>query len=251
MPLRDVACDVVRIVVGRRGTVPVRMDLTLRFDYGRLVPWVSRTPEGSPRAVAGPHAAVLRTPAVLEGRDLRTTAAFTVRAGERVPFVLSYRESHLPVPEALDAEDALHETEAFWDEWAGQCTYEGPWSEAVVRSLVTLKAMTYRPTGGLVAAPATSLPEQPGGSRNWDYRFCWLRDASFMVSTLIEAGYHEEAAAWRDAARSRSSRSTASPASTGSTSGRCRGCRASRARARSGSAMPPSRRSRSTSSARS
>jgi GH15 family glucan-1,4-alpha-glucosidase len=198
MPIRGVASDIVRIVVGRRGAVPIRMDLVIRFDYGRLVPWVSRVGEDCLRAVAGPHSTILRTGAPHRGEDCRTVAAFTVRAGERIPFVLTYRESHLSLPEAVDAEAALRETEQFWRDWAGRCTYKGPWSEAVIRSLITIKAMTYRPTGGLVAAPTTSLPEQHHGRRNWDYRFCWLRDAAFMVSCLLKAGYHEEAKAWRD-----------------------------------------------------
>src|SRR3954454_5772467 len=198
MPIRGVASDIVRIVVGRRGAVPIRLELVLRFDYGRIVPWVSRTEEGCLRAVAGPHSAVLRTLVALQGEDLRTTAAFTVRAGDRIPFILTYRESHLSLPEPVDAEGALRETETFWQDWVGQCAYKGPWSEAVVQSLIVIKAMTYQPTGGLVAAPTTSLPEQHGGRRNWDYRFCWLRDAAFMISCLLKAGYHEEAKAWRD-----------------------------------------------------
>ena len=198
MPIRDIASDIVRIVVGRRGEVPIRMELVIRFDYGRLVPWVSRVGEDCLRAIAGPHSTILRTDAAHRGEDCRTVAAFTVREGERVPFVLTYRASHLPLPEPVDAEAALRETEQFWQDWVRQCVYEGPWSEAVIRSLITIKAMTYRPTGGLVAAPTTSLPEQHGGRRNWDYRFCWLRDAAFMISCLLKAGYHEEAKAWRD-----------------------------------------------------
>src|SRR3954453_21028291 len=142
MPIRGVASDIVRIVVGRRGAVPVRMELALRFDYGRLVPWVSRTEEGCQRAIAGPHSTILRTNAPHRGEDCRTVAAFMVREGERVPFVLTYRESHLPVPQAMDPEAALRETEDFWRDWVGRCAYDGPWREAVIRSLITIKAMT-------------------------------------------------------------------------------------------------------------
>jgi GH15 family glucan-1,4-alpha-glucosidase len=174
------------------------MELILRFDYGRRVPWLTRVGANCLRATAGPHSAILRTDAPLEYGDGRILSKFTIREGQRIPFALTYRESHMPVPKVVDAEAALQKTEESWRRWVGQCSYQGPWSEAVTRSVITIKAMTYRPTGGTVAAPTTSLPEQLGGSRNWDYRFCWLRDATFMVACLLKAGYREEAKAWRD-----------------------------------------------------
>ncbi len=198
MPIRqqkDVS-DIVRIVVGRRGNVRMRMDLAYRFDYGRIIPWVTRTEQGGHRAVAGPHAIELSTPVETRGEDFSTIAEFTVREGQRMPFVMAYEASHLASPRSCPPEAALRETEAFWSEWVSKCTYDGPWAEAVVRSLVTVKALTYRPTGGIVAAPTTSLPEKPGGTRNWDYRYCWLRDATFSLLALISAGYRAEAEAW-------------------------------------------------------
>lgn len=198
MPLRGQASDVVRIVVGRRGQVSMRTELVVRFGCGCTVPWVSRLDDGSLRAIAGPDMLILRTPVALHGENLTTVACFTVAAGERVPFVATYAPSYAPPPTPVDAEQALCHTEGFWAEWVGRCTYEGPWSDAVRRSLVTLKALTYRPTGGIVAAPTTSLPEHLGGVRNWDYRYCWLRDSTFTLQTLMNAGYYEEAEAWRD-----------------------------------------------------
>jgi GH15 family glucan-1,4-alpha-glucosidase len=201
MPIREDprVSSLVRIVVGRRGRVRLRMDLKLRFDYGRIVPWVTTSAGDWPlRAVAGPHSVFLRTPVPTRGEDLSTVAEFTVDAGDRVPFVLAYEASHLPPPTLGHAERALQETEAFWTEWSGRCAYDGEWREAVVRSLITIKALTYRPTGGIVAAPTTSLPEKVGGPRNWDYRFCWLRDATFTLLSLINAGYRTEAEAWCD-----------------------------------------------------
>jgi GH15 family glucan-1,4-alpha-glucosidase len=197
MPLRDATSDVMRIVEGRGGTVPMRMDLVIRFDYGSIVPWVRGVKDGI-QAIAGPNALHLRTQVPLRGEDFRTVAEFDVKEGERVPFTLSWHPSHLPEPEERDAEDALRETEAWWQEWSRRCAYEGPWKDAVVRSLITLKALTYAPTGGLVAAPTTSLPESLGGVRNWDYRYCWLRDATFTLYALMIGGYHEEAGAWRE-----------------------------------------------------
>lgn len=201
MPMRARShhSDLVRIVVGLRGRVAMRMDMRIRFDYGRIVPWVARTGEDNfLRAIAGPHAIVLRTPVAHHGEDRATVADFTVEAGDRVPFVLAYGASHLEPPPIFDPEVALAESEDFWRTWSGRCNYHGPWREAVLRSLITVKALTYRPTGGIVAAPTTSLPEKIGGSRNWDYRFCWLRDASFTIISLINAGYRLEAEAWGD-----------------------------------------------------
>jgi GH15 family glucan-1,4-alpha-glucosidase len=191
--------SLVRIVEGRRGTVPMAMDLALRFDYGMSVPWVTRRKGGNGFvAVAGPELVVLRTPVELHGRDLRTVAEFTVREGDRVPFVLTHGPSHLPPPISLDADDALYATEEYWANWTGRGTYDGPWAEVVHRSLLTLKCLTYAPTGGIVAAPTTSLPEALGGVRNWDYRFCWLRDATITLFAFMAAGYTEEAGAWAD-----------------------------------------------------
>ncbi len=189
--------EVIRLVEGRHGRVPMRLELVVRFDYGSLVPWVRRTAEGVV-AIAGPDALLLRTPVALRGEEFRTLAEFDVAAGERVPFSMAWYPSHRPPPPAIDVEHALGETQQWWQEWAGRCTYEGPWRDAVVRSLVTLKAMTYAPTGGIVAAVTTSLPEQLGGVRNWDYRYCWLRDATFTLYALMIGGYVGEAGAWRD-----------------------------------------------------
>jgi GH15 family glucan-1,4-alpha-glucosidase len=200
MPIRKERqiSDVVRIVVGRKGRVRMRMDLSYRFDYGRIIPWLSKDEEGRLRAVAGPHAVLLSSPVETRGEDLTTVAEFDVEAGQRLPFIIVYEASHRPTPRSCQSETALRETEAYWTDWAGQCQYDGPWREAVVRSLITVKALTYRPTGGIVAAPTTSMPEQFGGSRNWDYRFCWLRDATFSLLSLIRAGYRTEAEAWCD-----------------------------------------------------
>jgi GH15 family glucan-1,4-alpha-glucosidase len=198
MPPRDGASDLVRIVVGRRGRVTVRAELILRFDYGSVVPWVTRLDGGTLRAIAGPDMVVLRTDVALRGEGLSTVGEFTVAAGETVSFVLTYGPSHEPVPRPTPPAAALDDTEAFWREWSGRCSYRGVWAEPVLRSLVTLKALTYAPTGGIIAAPTTSLPEQLGGSRNWDYRYCWLRDATLTLLTLMDAGYYEEAVAWRE-----------------------------------------------------
>ncbi len=200
MPIRKSShlSELVRIVVGLEGEVRMRLDLRIRFDYGRIIPWVHRVEGGALRAVAGPHAVVLKTPVETRGEDHSTVAEFTVSKGDRVPFILAYEASHLPPPKICNAEDALEETEGFWTEWAGRCNYRGQWPEAVMRSLITVKALTYRPTGGVVAAPTSSLPEKVGGERNWDYRYCWLRDASFTLLSLINAGYRDEAEAWAD-----------------------------------------------------
>ena len=190
---------VVRIVEGRSGEVAFGMDLGLRFDYGSSVPWVTRQ-EGRHAlvAIAGPELAVLRTTADFKGADLRTKSEFSVTKGQRLAFVLSHGASHLPTPPGIDAESALANTEAEWATWSARCTYKGPYSEAVATSLRVLKALTYNPTGGIAAAATTSLPEQLGGSRNWDYRYCWLRDATLTLFSLMNAGYFDEAGAWRD-----------------------------------------------------
>jgi GH15 family glucan-1,4-alpha-glucosidase len=197
MPPRGKASDLVRLVIGRRGMVEMRTELILRFDYGALVPWVTRFSNHTLRAIAGPDMVVLRTQVLLRGKDMTTVGQFTVAAGETVSFVLTYGPSHLDLPTPVDPSAALADTERFWQEWSGRFHGEGEWTEASLRSLITLKALTYRPTGGIVAAPTTSLPEALGGSRNWDYRFCWLRDATFTLLALMNAGYYEEAIAWR------------------------------------------------------
>jgi GH15 family glucan-1,4-alpha-glucosidase len=198
MPPRGSTSDLVRLVVGERGAVPMRMELVLRFDYGGLLPWVSRIEDGALRAVAGPDLVVLRTPVALRGQDLTTVARFKANAGDTTPFVLSYGPSHAPPPGAINPRAALAATEKFWNDWSARCAVSGEWADAVKRSLITLKALTYAPTGGIVAAPTTSLPEQLGGARNWDYRFCWVRDATLTLLALMDAGYFEEAQAWRD-----------------------------------------------------
>jgi GH15 family glucan-1,4-alpha-glucosidase len=196
MPPRGEAPDLVRIVEGVRGRVPMRMELRLCFDYGHVVPWVYRE-GGDLVAVAGPDAVWLRTPAEVRGEDLATVADFSVGAGFSVPFVLTWQASHLPTPLAVDPLVALRGTEDYWRDWVAQCTYDGEWRGAVVRSLITLKALTYAPTGGIVAAATTSLPEQLGGVRNWDYRFCWLRDATITLQSMLYCGFSAEAADWR------------------------------------------------------
>jgi GH15 family glucan-1,4-alpha-glucosidase len=190
--------QLVRLVRGLRGRVAMSTELILRFDYGAVVPWVERLPEGGLSAVAGPERVVLRTPVPLRGEDLRTVGEFTVAAGETIPFVFSYSPSHLPLPPAVNPQRALQDTETFWRRWSDRCASAGPWTDVVRRSLVVLKGLTYAPTGGIVAAPTTSLPEQLGGVRNWDYRYCWLRDATFTLLALMNAGYYDEARRWRD-----------------------------------------------------
>ena len=197
MPPRDEVADLVRIVEGLSGAVRMRGELVLRFDYGQVVPWVRRDKRGI-RAVAGPDAAYLSTRAPVRGEDMRTVSDFTVRAGERIPFVLTWTRSHLPRPTAVNPEKSLQDTGDFWTEWSGRCQDAGPYQEAVQRSLITLKALTYAPTGGIVAAATTSLPERIGGTRNWDYRYCWLRDATLTLQSLLAVGYTVEAAAWRE-----------------------------------------------------
>jgi GH15 family glucan-1,4-alpha-glucosidase len=199
MPPKDECCALMRLVAGMDGEVRMRTELIIRFDYGTTVPWVTR-PEGDGllRAIAGPQMLLLKTPVPLRGEDLTTVGEFTVKAGDQVPFVLAYAPSHLPAPELQDLFAALDTTERFWRGWASKCEPAGKWSQAVTRSLITLKALTFAPTGGIVAAPTTSLPEQIGGERNWDYRFCWVRDATLTLLALMGGGYFEEASAWRD-----------------------------------------------------
>lgn len=197
MPIRSEAIDLMRIVEGLDGRVLMRMDFAIRFDYGSIVPWV-RSVEGGIRAVAGPDAVFLRASVPMRGESFTTVSEFEVAAGECVTFDLTWTESHDPHPSLGDPRIYLAELEQFWRAWSSQCTYDGPWRDAVMRSLITLKALTYAPTGGLVAAPTTSLPEQIGGVRNWDYRLCWLRDATFSIYALLGGGYTEEAIAWRE-----------------------------------------------------
>ena len=197
MPVRSQAPNLVRVVEGMRGRVKMHMELVVRFDYGSIVPWVKRV-QGGLSAVAGPDQLVLITPAPVHGEGFTTVADFTVAAGQREAFTLMWHRSHEPMPTPVDPWWAVLGTEQWWREWSGRCTYRGPWRESVLRSLVTLKALTYAPTGGIVAAATTSLPEQVGGVRNWDYRHCWLRDATFTLLSLLNTGYLDEARDWRD-----------------------------------------------------
>jgi GH15 family glucan-1,4-alpha-glucosidase len=197
MPLSDHRWDIVRIVEGLEGRVALRMELVVRFDYGSIVPWV-RQVGGDLLLTAGPDTLQLTASVPIEGKNMTSVADFSVEPGQRQSFALNYRPSHIESVSPIDAVQALRDTEKRWQEWSGRCTYRGRWRDSVVRSLVTLKALTYKPTGGLVAAPTTSLPEKPGGVRNWDYRYSWLRDATFTLNALLLAGYEEEAAAWRE-----------------------------------------------------
>lgn len=200
MPPRGRASDIVRLVQGVSGRVELRMELVIRFGFGIDIPWVKKDDEDGSAllAICGQDMTVLRTPAETRGEGLTTVAEFSVGEGETVPFVLTYGPSHLPIPEAIHPGHALRETEEFWNEWCSRCTYDGFGRDLVMRSLITLKALTFGPTGGIVAAPTTSLPEKLGGQRNWDYRFCWLRDATFTLLALMNSGYTEEAGAWQD-----------------------------------------------------
>ncbi|HVC96008.1 MAG TPA: glycoside hydrolase family 15 protein, partial [Pirellulales bacterium] len=184
-------------VIGRRGEVRMAMRLVIRFDYGSIVPWVRKI-EGGIEAVAGPDTLRLRTPIALRGEELATVAEFTVAEGQTAPFLLDWHPSHEPAPHVIDAASAVQSAECWWRDWASRCAYRGNWREAVLRSLIVLKSLTYAPTGGIVAAPTTSLPERLGGQRNWDYRFCWIRDASFTLQALLAGGYSQEASAWRE-----------------------------------------------------
>ncbi|MFB6450842.1 glycoside hydrolase family 15 protein [Bradyrhizobium tunisiense] len=197
MPPRGKASDIVRLVRGLEGTVKMRMELVIRFGFGADIPWVRRI-DHSLMAIAGQDMTVLRTPVKTRGEDLTTVSDFEVKAGETVPFVLTYGPSHLDPPAPIDPETALGDTEEFWKDWCGHCTRDGDYRDLIMRSLITLKALTFNPTGGIVAAPTTSLPEKLGGSRNWDYRFCWLRDATFTLLALMNSGYTEEASAWHN-----------------------------------------------------
>lgn len=198
MPPKGNASDVIRIVVGVEGRVKMRSELVIRFDYGRTIPWVSRLENGVLRAIAGPNMLLLDTPVSLRGEDMKTIGEFTVSAGDKVPFVLTHAPSYLPAQKSPDPFSALNDTEQFWRKWSSTCKGAGKWSEAALRSLITLKALTFSPTGGIVAAPTTSLPEKVGGSRNWDYRFCWVRDATLTLLALMGSGYFQEASAWRE-----------------------------------------------------
>jgi len=198
MPLDGRHSTIVRLVRGTRGRVSMGTELILRFGYGAVVPWVTSLEDGGIRAIAGPDMMVLRTPVQLRGVDMTTVGTFVIYKDETIPFVLSYYPSHRPLHVSFDPSTALHDTEAFWQEWSSKCRPAGPWSEVVVRSMITLKALTYAPTGGMVAAPTTSLPEQLGGKRNWDYRYCWLRDATLVLLGAMNAGYFDEAQAWRE-----------------------------------------------------
>ncbi|MCT9088376.1 glycoside hydrolase family 15 protein [Streptomyces sp. ASQP_92] len=199
MPQRDTAPDVVRIVEGVSGTVEMSSVLRLRFDYGHVVPWVRRS-DGHRVAIAGPDSVWLRSEPEVKtwGQHMSTRSSFTVAKGEKVAFVLTWHPSHEPRPALIDPHEALEQSLAGWREWAGRCRYQGPYREAVIRSLITLKALTFAPTGGIVAAPTTSLPEELGGVRNWDYRYCWLRDSTLTLEALLSGGYLEEAAQWRN-----------------------------------------------------
>jgi GH15 family glucan-1,4-alpha-glucosidase len=197
MPMQSRHPTIVRFVIGKRGKLKMHTEFILRFDYGSLVPWVTRLEDGTLRAIAGPDMVVLRTPVRLGGKGMTTVGEFTIGRGESIPFVLTYSRSHKPLPEARDPTVALQATETFWRDWSAKCLPAGEWSAAVKRSIITLKALTYAPTGGIVAAPTTSLPEHLGGSRNWDYRYCWLRDSTLTLLGAMQAGYYEEANAWR------------------------------------------------------
>jgi GH15 family glucan-1,4-alpha-glucosidase len=198
MPATDGKADLVRVVFGRSGEVKFRTELVIRFGYGAIVPWVSRAEDDALHAVAGPERIVLHTPVALYGEDLKTVGEFVVSTGQSVPFVLSYGLSFESPAAPIDPFAALETTTEFWRQWTGRCPDVGPWTGAVKRSLITLKALTYAPTGGIVAAVTTSLPERLGGVRNWDYRFCWLRDATFTLLAFMQLGYYDEAQIWRD-----------------------------------------------------
>jgi len=198
MPIRDRNSDLIRIVRGVRGAVPMQMELVLRFDYGSTIPWVSRMQDGGLRAVAGPDMVLLHSSVATYGENLKTMSEFTIREGESATFQLIYGASFKNPPKPVDAEKALEKTIRFWQRWSGKANLNGEYTDPAERSLITLKALTFRQTGGIVAAPTSSLPEYLGGRRNWDYRYCWLRDATFTLLALMNAGYFEEAHAWRD-----------------------------------------------------
>jgi GH15 family glucan-1,4-alpha-glucosidase len=189
--------NLLRLVVGKRGDVPMKSELVIRFDYGSVVPWVRRTDAGI-SAIAGPDTLRLHTEVPLRGEDLKTEAEFTVKEGQSIPFNLTWHASHHEAPSHVKVEKEIHKAERWWLQWSDRCSYKGPYRDAVMRSLITLKALTFLPTGGMVAAPTTSLPELIGGVRNWDYRLCWVRDASLTLHALIDAGYIDEASEWRE-----------------------------------------------------
>jgi len=198
MPFRGDHSEIVRLVIGTRGKLKMHTELILRFGYGAIVPWVTRLENGALRAIAGPDMVVLRTPVHVTGQDLTTAGEFTISRGETIPLVLTYARSHRTLPDAVDPTASLEATEKFWKQWSSKCRPAGEWSDMVRRSVITLKALTYGPTGGIVAAPTTSLPERIGGERNWDYRYCWLRDATLTLLGAMHAGFYEEAQAWRE-----------------------------------------------------
>ena len=198
MPGHQTGSSIVRLIIGDRGRIAMNTEFVIRFGYGATVPWMTKLDDGTRRAIAGPDMVLLRTAVPLHGQNLKTVGKFNVRAGQTIPFSLTYVPSHLPIPAAENPLDQLRATERFWLDWAAQSTASGPWKEAINRSLITLKALTYAQTGGIVAAPTTSLPEHLGGSRNWDYRYCWLRDATLTLLALMNAGFLGEAKAWRE-----------------------------------------------------
>ena len=197
MPIRGRNSDVVRIVEGVRGALKMRMELAMRLDYGRTIPWVTSIKDGV-RAIAGPHLLIFHSSVPIHGEDLKTVAEFTIHEGDRTTFTLTYGASYEPEVAGVDPDKALADTEHWWQQWSSRMKYQGPYREAVARSLTTLKAMTFRPSGGIVAAVTTSLPEEIGGVRNWDYRYCWLRDTTFTLLALTNGGYFEEAGAWQN-----------------------------------------------------
>jgi GH15 family glucan-1,4-alpha-glucosidase len=198
MPPRGDAADLIRVVTGERGEVRMRTELVIRFGFGANVPWVTRVAPNTWHAIAGPDMVILVTDAPLHGEDSHSVADFVIRAGERETFTMMYSRSHLPSPHPPDIDHALRDTEEFWRSWIARSTFTGRWADPVRRSLITLRALVYQPTGGIVAAPTTSLPECIGGERNWDYRYCWLRDATLTLLAFMDAGFFDEAAAWRD-----------------------------------------------------
>jgi GH15 family glucan-1,4-alpha-glucosidase len=198
MPGHQTGSSIVRLAIGERGRFTLRTELVIRFGYGATVPWMTKLDDGTRRAIAGPDMVLLRTTAPLRGEDFKTVGEFTVGPGETVPFTLTYTPSHLPAPAAENPLDQLRATQHFWRDWTAKSRASGPWADTVNRSLITLKTLTYAPTGGMVAAPTTSLPENIGGSRNWDYRFCWLRDATLTLLALMNSGHLGEAQAWRE-----------------------------------------------------
>ena len=197
MSVREEAPELLRVVVGTRGQIRMKSELAIRFDYGSVVPWVRRTDDGI-SAIAGPDMIRLRSEAPLRGEDMKTMSEFTVAKGQQVPFNLTWYPSHQQEPATVDVHSAIQKTEKWWREWSDRCAHQGEWRDAVVRSLITLKGLTFLPTGGIVAAPTTSLPELIGGVRNWDYRFCWVRDATLTLQSLVQAGYLDEARDWRE-----------------------------------------------------